>query len=266
MLQTQSPIGKLILLTYKEPNLLENSILKEKVENLIDLIKFKTQTRGIAHTASTLQNDLFEIRIELLSVLLKESNLLKRFEEIILQQISNKYYLTGEHKKLGQRIADSLEVYFKIFSHLSVIISKEIANNSIDSSQIPSLTNLRSLLTLQPQPTKEIENYISWVEASLNFDYALIVSDLIFFDSLTLNKTVIIELEAFIKKSITDFGAYSMLTNFWHPEVDDESSLIRNIKIIAATAPTIKTCIHEAPENEPRFQKVILLACGSLAT
>ena len=55
MLQTQLPIGKFISLTYQEPDFLNNSLFKEKVENIVDLIKIKTQTRGIEHTSHSLQ-------------------------------------------------------------------------------------------------------------------------------------------------------------------------------------------------------------------
>lgn len=233
MLQTQSPIGKFISLTYQEPDFLNNSLFKEKVENMVDLIKIKTQTRGIEHTSHSLQNDLFDIRIELVKFLFQQPGLLKIFEKKILDEISNKYYLSGPNKKLGQAVADSLEVYFKMFSHLSNIVSEGLADNLSSMNDIPSLNGLKYLLSLQP--SKDVENYILWIEASLNFDYALIVSDLVFANTLSLKSNEIDQLELFVKKSIVDFGSYSILTNFWHPDLEDEIQLIRNIKIKAAT-------------------------------
>jgi hypothetical protein len=233
MVQTQSPIGKFILLTYQEPNFIGDLALREKVENLVDLIKIKTQTRGLNHTSQSIQNELFDIRIELLNFLMEKPDILKLFEKRILEEITNKYYITGVYKKLGQTVADALEIYFKIFSHLSNIVSNEISTNSFKINEIPSLNGLKYLLSLQP--SKDVENYITWLEASLDFDYALIVSDLIFSNTIHLKQNQTQQLELFIRKSIVDFGSYSIVTNFWQPEVEDELQLIRNIKIKAAT-------------------------------
>ena len=175
---------------------------------------------------------MFEIRIELMSLLIKQPLILKSFEQKIVNGISNKYYYNGQLKGLGQVVADCLEVYFKIFSRLSDIVSTNMETADISSSELPSLNGLKNLLALQPSIEKG--HYIKWIEASLNFDYSLIVADLVFENVLQLPHAEIVSLEFFIKKSITDFGAFSTLTNFWHPEVDDEIQLIRNIKIKAA--------------------------------
>ncbi len=232
MIQSQSPIGKFIFLAYEEPNFINNSSLREKVENLVDLIKIKTQTRGIEDASKSLQNELFEIRIECLNLLLEKPDLLVLYEKRILEEITNKFYVTGVHKKLGQTIADALEIYFKIFSHFSEIISNKIPANSLKINEIPSLNGLKNLHLLQP--SKDVENYITWLEASLNFDYALIVSDLIFKNRIHIKQHQVQQLELLIKKSIVDFGSYSIVTNLWHPDLEDESQLMRNIKIKAA--------------------------------
>lgn len=233
MVQTQSPIGKFILLTYEEPNSIGNLALTKKIENLVDLIKIKTQTRGLEHTSQSIKNELFDIRIELLNFLMGSPGTLKVFEKRILEEISNKYYITGVYKKLGQAVADALEIYFKIFSHVSNIVSNEISTNSFNINEIPSLNGLKYLLSLQP--SKELENYVSWLESSLDFDYALIVSDFVFSNTIHFKLNQIQKLELFIKKTIVDFGTYSIVTNIWQPEVEDELQLIRNIKIKAAT-------------------------------
>lgn len=234
MVFTQSPIAKLIYYTYQEPTVFGDFAFNENLENLIDLIKFRTQTKGIEYTSQSLQNELFDIRIELLEFLLEKPEILKGFEGRIIQEIANKFYLSGGHKKLGQLVADSLDVYIKIYSHLTAMISVGLINMKPPSkSDMPSLNGLKNLLSLQPN--KDLENFIIWLESSISFDYALLVSEFIFNGELKLKANEITQLESFLKKTIIDFGTYSIIAGVWTPDVDDELQLIRNIKIKAAT-------------------------------
>jgi hypothetical protein len=233
MLYTQSPAAKFILYSYQKGSSFVDALLWEKIENLIDLIKFRTKTKGTEYTSLSLHNELFDVRIELLSFLLTEPGVLKEIENLIAGEIAEKYYLEGTYKKLGHTVADSLEVYLKIFSHFSETVSDYLTGNKLFSrSDMPSLNGLKLLLSLQAP--KEFENYIQWIEASLNFDCALIIADLALKKELDLKVSEIVQLESFLKKSIVNFGAYSAVTNFWHPEIDDEAQLIRNIKIKTA--------------------------------
>lgn len=232
MTQPQSPIGKLISLAYQEPALVSNSFLKEKVENLVDLVKIKTQTRGVSHAVESIQNDLFDIRIELIRYLVAHPDLLKQYEKKLLEEVARALYQEGENKELGKTVADVLEVYLKVFAHVAGLVSKDLANEEINVIDFPSLIGLKSLLALQP--SKDLENYIRWIEASLKLDYALIVSDLVFYRNYRLSQDVLTELGKLLKESVTDFGAYLVLTNFWRPDEEDEAPLIRNIKILSA--------------------------------
>ena len=103
----------------------------------------------------------------------------------------------------------------------------------LSKSERLSLNGLKHILSLQPY--KDLGNFIVWHEASINFDYALIVSEFLFNGDLQLESEQITQFESFLKKAIIDFGTYSIVTNFWHPDVNDELQLIRNIKIKAAT-------------------------------
>src|SRR5712675_565750 len=109
MAQAQAPIAKFILLFYKENNNSSYSTsLKEKVENLVDLIKIRTIEKGIEYSSNSLQNEMFDVRIELLQFLAEEPELLEKLEARIIEEIANKYYLNERHQKLGLVVADTL--------------------------------------------------------------------------------------------------------------------------------------------------------------
>src|SRR3989344_6209129 len=149
MLQLQSPFGKFISLSHQDPNFHDDSSLSEKLENFIDLIKYRIQNKGIEQTSQSLQNELFEIRIELISLLFEKPAILKKYEKIIIDEITKKYYITGLNKKLGQTIADTLEVYFKVFSSFSGIFAEHInkPSNTIPKNEIPTLNGLKFSLS-----------------------------------------------------------------------------------------------------------------------
>jgi predicted Zn-dependent protease with MMP-like domain len=236
MNMTQAPIGKFVSILYNETknDIISNS-LKEKMENLVDLIKIRTTEKGFIYASTSLQNEVFELKIELLQLLANDNGLLEKYQEVILNEIANKYYITDKKlQKLGIGVGDSLEVYFKIFSELKPIIEDNIDDIvNFNTSKLPSLEGLKALQGLQP--SKELENYIVWSEASLNYDYCLIVADFVISGIIHLKVESIHELEQILRKSIIDFGAYSAFLNIWQPDFEDETTLIRNIKIKTAT-------------------------------
>ncbi len=233
MFQSQSPIGEFILYVYKERAHVGNTHLKQRIENLIDLIKFRTLKKGFKYTSRSLQDELFEIRLELIDYLLYDPNLFSSIEERIAAEISRKYYFLDSNKELVTAVADSLEVYYKIYSKFSNEISEQINSiSTIQKQDIPSLNSFKNMLKLFP--SKELEYYLLWLESSLIYDYYIITAELIFNDAFKPHKSDILELSSLIKKSIVDFGTYAVFLGFWKPEIDDEIQLIRNIKIKAA--------------------------------
>ncbi len=60
------------------------------------------------------------------------------------------------------------------------------------------------------------------------------------------------------KQVISDINTFRKNTSYFPNKVLSK-------KIKAATVTVMPTCIQLAPVNVPRFQKVMLLACGSLA-
>lgn len=211
-MNVQSPIGKLILLSYQESEILNNPLLEEKLENLIDLIKFRTVNRGFEQTSHSLQNELFHVRIELLSLLLSHPEILKSLQDRILEEIAEKYFLKGPYKQLGLVVSDALEVYLEMFSKFTDLINEQQPTD-FPKVDIPSFEAFKLTLSLQPNP--EFTNYLKWLESSLNFDYLLIVADFFLYKEIQLDAKQVKELEGLVSKSIVDFASYTAVTGYW---------------------------------------------------
>lgn len=212
-MNVQSPIGKLISLSYQESEILNDPLLEEKLENLIDLIKFRTIKKGFEQTSHSLQNELFYVRIELLSLLLSQPEILKSLQDRILEEIAEKYFLKGPNKQLGLVVSDALEVYLEMFSKLADLISEQEQPIDYPKVDIPSFEAFKRTLSLQPNP--EFANYLKWLESSLNFDYLLIVADFFLYKEIQLDAKQVKELEGLVMKSIVDFASYSAVTGYW---------------------------------------------------
>jgi hypothetical protein len=58
------------------------------------------------------------------------------------------------------------------------------------------------------------------------------------------------ELIPFLLQSITRFGAYSIITGFWKPDLDDTSGLINDMEILAATIEMNNQSFYKASQTE----------------
>ncbi|MEM6265153.1 MAG: hypothetical protein AAGI38_21800, partial [Bacteroidota bacterium] len=85
-------------------------------------------------------------------------------------------------------------------------------------------------------PAPQFKYFKNWVDASLQFDLAIITSDLVLTGQSKLSPPRIEnELIPFLNNSLTRFGAYAILMDVWVPNLDDDSVLINQAKILAAT-------------------------------
>lgn len=232
MLQVQSPIGSLIFHTYHEPSLVNNDSISDKIENLVDLIQFRTIQKGIDYTTKSIYNEIFDVRLHFVNFLVSQPDVLNNLSNKILDEIAQKYFLSNNHDGLGLLMSDVWEVYYKIFSELEKNAGVGL-NTPFPLEGMPTWSGFKILL--QQYPASMLPNtLIEFFESSFDLDYALLLCEFIFRDQLKIDKAALKELKVFLKQSITSFGAYCVLSNFWQPEKSDESQMIRNIKIRAA--------------------------------
>lgn len=249
----QSPIGKLILLSYQESKILNSPLLQEKLDNLIDLIKFRTVNKGLEQTSHSLQNELFNIRIELLGLLLSQPEILKSLEDRILEDIHEKYFLKGPNKQLGLVVSDALHVYLEMFSKLTDLIIEQEPPD-FPKGDIPSFEAFKFALSLQPAP--EFANYLKWLESSLNFDYLLIVADFFLYQEIHLDPKQVKELEGLVRETIIDFASYTTIVGYWDfqennsiPYFKEISKKVNSIRSLQIPTVQFKTSITKQKEK-----------------
>jgi len=229
--QVQSPLGKLILLTYQEPEILGDSSLVHDVENLVNLLKFRIQNKGVVSTEETIHDELFSLRLQLLKYLTENTGLLQSMQTKIVQEVGNKLFMKGDHKALGLLMSDTLEIYLGIYGKMMEKVGDDLNNNDLlNSSQgLPSLQELKNLHNLQPN--QELKKVIDWIQSSLIYDFYLIAAELVISGGLSISKAEESVLYDQLKESFVTFGFYTALMGLWHPDSEDENQLVRNIKI-----------------------------------
>jgi hypothetical protein len=233
MLQLQSPIGSLIFHSYSNPASIGDDSLLEKIDNLSDIIQNRTLHKGIEYTSRSLHNELFEIRVHFLNLLVSKPELLEELSNRILDEISDKYFLRNDHYGLGLIMSDAWEIYYKIFSGISNNRSFLEAIAEFPLRDIPKWSGLKILLKQYPAEMHP-PHLVAFMESSLDFDYALLLSEFIFRDILQVGAEIVNDLKIFLKESLIHFAAYCVLTGYWQPETADEHPFVRNIKIKAA--------------------------------
>ncbi|MCD4744894.1 MAG: hypothetical protein K8R58_01185 [Bacteroidales bacterium] len=239
MIQYQSPIGEVILYNYwNREKISETNFVFKKIENLIDLIIYRTTTKGVNHTSSTLKDELFELRIEFLNLLNIKEEFFKKIDSFIIEEITSKYNQLENLGELGITYINCLETYFKV---ITPITNELIENFNEPNSlhELPSYQDFKSILSLIPGNEKNI--FSDFVNSSLLFDYCLIVSELVFKEELKLSGSETKNLSMLLYSSIENFGIAAYNIGLWKPNFEDEEQIIRNIKIRLAVQETLKS-------------------------
>lgn len=231
-----SPVGKFIFLTSHDPNVLaDDTALSTSLSALIFKIKDCIAKNGLVAAQQKTEDDLFSIRFDILEFFKTNPGILKSFEAGIVSEIGKKYFTPGVFKELGKVVSDTLGVYLSMFSNLDATT----AGNIGDVAAIPlhvrtglSINMLRHVNLLQPNP--ELATVIEWFSASLKYDFYLLAADFIINNEIIVDAADTQLLPSLLRRSIIDFGAYTVLSGLWQPAEDDENQYVRNIKIKAA--------------------------------
>jgi hypothetical protein len=255
MVQIESIIGKFITLSYREPELLDNHPLRIRLENFIDLLVGKIDTKGIESLNLLIQDELFRLRLEVIDFLRMNEDIRHIFECKILEEINNKYFIKGVHQKLAAIYSDTLEIYFRIFENFSSEVDLNASAKQLDSENLPTFSGLKNLYKLQPTP--EFACWLRWAESSLNYEYYLIIAELVFHELVKIDTKEAFQLQKEIRVSLEDFAAYSSISGLWRPLKGEESPLLRNIKIKIAH---YRSQVLQANHIDPKSLKDIILS------
>ncbi|MCD8425735.1 hypothetical protein [Tenacibaculum dicentrarchi] len=226
MTTTKVPIGEIINFLYNNDDLFNIDFITRKVRNLIDLISVRVNKDGVVKTLESLENDLFNLRLEIIKESDLFNDLIENLNNTIEKRIESQFNDRTKHPELELAFVNSINIYREV----SDSIIKGIKLDSINS-HIPNLSYSDYISILNSLPGRESKLISSSLKSSIALDFAFIVSELIFDDKLSLKKSEIENLILMLKNSTEDFAVYSNQFGFWKPSLEDESQWARNIKI-----------------------------------
>jgi len=228
MIASKTPLGSLILYTYQDKSDLGGPVMSEKVENLIDLIKYRAESKGISEVLHSLKEELFEIRFEYLRLLSQQNEYLHKLDESLIGVFWEKLNSEKNDPLLNKSFLESLNLYSKICNSFGTRFGDKLKSTDIETAinQIPSYRDF--VFFFDSLSLKSIRYFL---DRSLEFDLLLITAELNFSQELKLQKKQKAELSKSLLKTSEEFGYYAALTGFFTPDDQDEDPLTRNIKI-----------------------------------
>jgi hypothetical protein len=234
ILATKEPLGRIIALAKIDDKIFPQKALEQKAENLIDLIIIRINSKSIEEVSESLLQEIFELRLDVIELLLEESEHLNKYWDFLGQYISVNLQL-APYSSLSSTISSVLLSYEEITSPILTKILGNSTKEILDGFKInrPSYASLNHLAFL---PSAQLKYYKKWIDASLQFELGLILSDLILTGQVKIsNERIENELVNFLQKIIIRFGAYSIFTGFWTPSESNLSNTVNSMKILAAT-------------------------------
>lgn len=233
MLATREPLGRFIVQAHSEKGLISKPIVMQEIDDLIDLIKIRIQNKSISKIAETFHEKIFELRFDIIEWFADQNKSVSEYLLRINQEIANKLQISP-YSDLAASVVLTWEGYEKVFSSITEKLNIDNFEQYCEelSKSKPTYETIK-LHAYHPSP--QIQYYKKWIDASLDIDFALILSDLILTDKIKLSEDKIIELIQFLKDTTIRYGAYSIFTGAWEPDIDDTSNLTNRIKVLAAT-------------------------------
>lgn len=244
-------MGHFIALANEE-KFIEKVTLRQDIKNLIDLIKIRIKEESIDVVANGLLRDFFDLRLHLIVWLGQEK---KKFSDYLgtLNVLIADYLQLSQYSDLSEMMVSVLQAHEKIVAP----IMTSLAHNGSDwekaaeeiSTNKPTYEGLL-LMTLH-HPSPRVQYMKNCLDASLQWEIGMILSDLILMEKVKMSKKRIkTELIPFLYDSIVRFGAYSIFTHAWQPDIEDRSPLVNSMKILAATIEMDHKQYHRITKDE----------------
>jgi len=211
-----------------EHNNLKASSLETQMQNLIDLIKIRIKDNPIESVAPGLLVNVLEVRNEFIQWIYTNSSFddyLIKMNQVVALEVQKSPFSLLDKKK-----SEYLLLFSEITTNLLNNIDHEITDNIDVSLDYNTINKLKSF------PSPDLKYLSELINASLEFDFALILSDLVMDKKVSLSKTRIKEeLIPFLRAGVVKFAANSVQLGLWMPDEDDYSSLINRVMIVAST-------------------------------
>lgn len=232
MIQAQSPIQDYVLSVYKHPEQFGgDNALFEMVENTVDILKSRLNSKGIDYTCQSLREEIWDLRFAVFEQQQQSLNVFfDTLHEYATTEIVNRRY---DEDVLATVNSDALELYSKIILNFK---------NQIPEGESPLVQDFSSQKHLYkglkgikpPVGTNEISIVLNWIENSLDFECCLIINALIFSNELTVENDRRNSIANKLKQAIINMAFGASVLGFWHPDNEDETQYVRNVKILLA--------------------------------
>lgn len=249
MLAIDKPIGGLVALLNFKQDITSTANIAQNAGELIDLMVNRSQSRAVEEVADGLLHHIFDLRMEVISWLANNGKDINIYLNELEKHIAVNLQL-APYSTLADTISEVLAAYHSIASNLLGAIPKEDADKAIRDIQNhkPDYTTF-GLFALHPSlPIRFLKK---WMDASLQLDAGIMLADLILTGQADFPEHRIkTELIPFLLQSITRFGAYSIITGFWKPDLDDTSGLVNDMEILAATIEMDNQSFYKASQTE----------------
>ncbi len=227
MLQSRVPFSEFVLSTYQGKVDLPNRQLQEKVRDFIDLVKYRSREKSIETACQSLKDDLFELMMGMYKQM--DEAIIDKVDQYVATVLTQQCRHQSPYDQLQATYIKNLELYLDMVSQLKPSIVEHQSELSSLSSSI-SYQDLRTIL-VSLFPNAHTNNELQLLDAVLAFDFALVTTNLVTQEELTLDQEEIQSLEQLLNDSLEDVGVYMALLHLWQPSDDQEGQLYRNIKI-----------------------------------
>jgi len=227
--------------------------VREGVENVLDIIKSRITSRSIEQTCTSLREQLWELRWQLMVQLDGPNRALSLIKDVAQKEIVQSSF--NDQFELDAVKAHALELYYKILVSMQSRFADEISK--VSATELSTGKTLYSTLKLFSSEinSPEVAAFIDWLNSSLDFECSLIITEL------TINGQVKIDIETqkevggFLRRRIVDMAFTSTLLGFWAPDDEDETALVRNVKILMAQFEMSHH--HPAPTSIEELKKLL---------
>lgn len=257
MLVAQKPISSVVYANLSKHIELQQS-LEDKVKTLVDLLTIRLKNNTIEQTAISLFEQMFSLRIHIMDWLAEsDETTTDHLNEIAAQTSSN--LQLAPYSKLHKAISKSLMAYSDIVSPMF----KNVPNSFREiASQKPVDINISydMFKALAAQPSPKIRFMKNWADASLSFEIALLLADLVTSGMVKMpKKRIETELIDFIYSSIERFGAAAIFLNFWEFKDEDYNVPIKNnMRILAGMHKADNGIYGKVVTTEQELRELIL--------
>jgi|GEM_PF-1279017 len=211
-----------------------NVSLKNAFDAFINSLSGGIQSKNINNISEELKEMTFELRLDLIIWLAEENISTEKYFDIINEELTEIDH-SESHIILHETVRKTLNSFQKI---VASIYAKEGVGGFDEAQDViqNDRLNYNVFRFLESHPHPQFKYLKKWIDESLKFDIALTIAILVIEKEINLNqKRIQHELIPFLNKTIDQYGAYSIFTEFWKPDKDDFSPETYKMQILADT-------------------------------